>query len=186
MTSRSEATIKTDGNYTYFNVRNFDKNIPLQEQCLKQFKRRGRSKWYALTISAHKKNEFVSKNDIDQIIIYLKWLHPKLKVRVLVYENTGRYKQLHAHLLVSNDRYVRFKDNCSIQGYRLQWDQINDAGHCIRAYSYITKEVRNAYMQEQVFITNICTWNGPQFREGVSVNSLDFGIPLHLNMGLAY
>lgn len=128
MLSRSKATIKTNGMHTYL-----------------------------LTISKHQKKDYVDKSDLNAIIVTLKWKHPSLTFTEYSYENTGKYRQLHFHGLCRVNGKIMYKDNNSINGYRLQWKPVWDTAGAIK---YITKDTQgNKYRQEQILVENYYNHN---------------------------
>lgn len=123
MESRSEATI--DYNYTY----------------------------YMVTIAKHQVKDYVDKSDILNVQHLM-----KLKISTLEFMGGGleispTYHQLHYHGIVRVPTRVSiyFKNNCSFDGFRVQWRKCYDTN---RALDYCLKNAHNKYVEDQICYTN--------------------------------
>ena len=85
-----------------------------------------------LTISCQQKKDYISKDNIDDVLQWLKHC-ADITIRRQVYEITGKYKQLHWHGLVKvpyNFRYSPYSQygDPLINGnsFRVQWSKIHN------------------------------------------------------------
>ncbi len=107
-------------------------------------------KEYFLTIRKHQVKDYVTKEDLDHILICLKLRLP-LKVSDVTYEMDNKYGQLHSHIILSTLRSVYYKKHSSINGFRVYWRLINEKEP---TYNYMYKDSVNKFDQEQILITN--------------------------------
>ncbi len=115
---------------------------------------------YLLTISCQQKNQFVSKEDLDEVINWLKLSEESLHVWKHSYERTGRYTQLHFHAIVSVRSgfywkpYIQYGDRDYMHlTFRVQWKR---CGHFPGAVKYIYKDTHNSdIVQDQIFNENM-------------------------------
>jgi len=113
-------------------------------------------KEYFLTIRKHQVKDYVSDNDLSNIIELLKSRLP-CEVSDLVYEIDNKYNQLHSHLIVRSQKSIFYKKNSSINGFRLYWLLIDHNKKAVM--SYIHKDSYNKYEQEQIILTNFYRHN---------------------------
>ncbi len=130
MQSRSETTIDRD--YTY-------------------------SRRFLVTISCQQKKAYIDKSMIDEVIMYLKYFIDSLHVEHYVYENSGKYRQLHWHAVVSVTKNFHFAHytsfgaiNITGQSYSINWKPIT---HLPGAIRYINKDLKYS-TQFQIFQDN--------------------------------
>lgn len=116
---------------------------------------------YAVTISKHQKKDYVDKSEIENVLSILIRNNDgkKLSFGPVVYENSGQYSQLHLHGVCTSVTSIYFKENCSIDGFRIQWKRIHSRVDYDKWIDYITKEVRNQFDQNDVLICNFYNYN---------------------------
>ncbi len=109
-----------------------------------------------ITISANSKKEFISKDNLDDVLRWLRMNH--IRVTDVNYENSGLYKQLHIHALAFTTRgfrwkpFIQYGDNIHCIGFRVQWVRVHDM---VGALGYIRKDTHNnPIKQDQIFISN--------------------------------
>lgn len=107
-------------------------------------------KEYFLTIRKHQVKDYVTKEDLDHILICLKLRLP-LKVAEVTYEMDTKYGQLHSHIILSTRKGVYYSKHSSINGFRVYWREIYSKEP---TYGYIHKDSVNKFEQEQILITN--------------------------------
>ncbi len=115
---------------------------------------------YLLTVSCQQKQNFISKSDLRDVILWLKMSIQSFKVYNYSYERSGYYNQLHFHGIISASRYHRWKpytqygdfEYC-VNTFRIQWSRIHDYDGAV---SYVYKDTFNdPIKQDQIFIENI-------------------------------
>lgn len=107
-------------------------------------------KEYFLTIAKHQVKDYVSEFNIACVIHELK-RRLSFKVIDIVYEIDRKYDQLHCHVLIRSHRFINYKNNTSIIGFRVYWLPVKgDKG----VISYMHKDSCNKYEQEQILLTN--------------------------------
>ncbi len=112
---------------------------------------------YMVTISCQQKKEFIDKVMPDEIIIWLKMCIPSLKVKEFVYENSGKYGQLHFHGIVlvrkgfSYRKFTSYGDARVDISYRIQWTKIEDLQG---AREYIKKDI-TYNSQDEILVNNL-------------------------------
>lgn len=132
MYSRSETTIDTDS------IHNAIKD--------------GKYKYvYLLTIAKHQVKDFVDADMLDNIHAELKWRLTDLYMPAYAYEVSPHYRQLHLHGIALTKRAVFYKENNSLDGFRLQWKKVYNLP---RALEYVYKNAHNAHVQEQILVSN--------------------------------
>ncbi len=108
-----------------------------------------------ITITANKRNIFIEQHNIDSVIIWLTM--NGIGVDNIAYENSGMYKQLHAHALAYVPRgfrwspYTQYGDTVHGIGFHIHWDRSNNKAGAIR---YITKQATNPILQDQILTSN--------------------------------
>ncbi len=116
---------------------------------------------YILTISCQQKNKFVAKDNLDDVLIWLKTAIDSFKILkpYVSYETSGRYNQLHYHAVIdvhANVYYKPFTTYGCIEThnltFRVQWTRIYDLqGAC----AYVIKDTHGSqYKQEGIIILN--------------------------------
>ena len=115
---------------------------------------------YLLTISCQQKTEFISKEDLDEVLTWLRHNEPTFHVYKYSYERSGKYGQLHFHGIIQVRSAFRWKpfiqygdlDHMNLT-YRVHWKRINDYEGAV---SYIYKDTRNCPVkQDQIFNENM-------------------------------
>ncbi len=110
-----------------------------------------------LTIRCSQVLEFITKRDLVEVMLWLKMNIDHMRVYAHVYENSGKYKQLHMHTIVSVDRsfsYRRFTCYGDIKynkSFHIDWTKIQDIEG---AYHYLLKDLWYKE-QEETLIYNI-------------------------------
>ena len=107
-------------------------------------------KEYFLTIRKHQVKDYVSEDDLVNILNTLERRLP-LIVTDVVYEIDSKYEQLHSHIILKTPLSVYYKQHSSINGFRVYWRKVVDLKP---TYSYMHKDSCNKYEQEQIIITN--------------------------------
>ncbi len=114
---------------------------------------------YMITISCQQKLLYVSKEAIEDVILWLKMNIPSIHIYHCAYERTGKYNQLHFHGVVSVRRGLRYKPFTQFgdrewmnRTFRVQWELITNMGGAI---DYVYKDTQNsAALQDQIFDCN--------------------------------
>ncbi len=106
---------------------------------------------YFVTIHSKQKKNYVDKRDIDHCISLLHESLPNITIIKKVYETSGKYNQLHSHLIIKSDKRVQYIKNSLIHDFRLYWKPVFKLHNLI---SYLEKDVHNPYEQEQILATN--------------------------------
>jgi len=115
---------------------------------------------YLLTVICQQKLNYISKQSLDSVLLWLKMNISSLKVYQRCYERSGVYSQLHFHAIVKTSSYFRWKpfiqygdtevNNCT---FRVHWSRIHDYEGAV---SYIYKDTHNcAVLQSQIFAENM-------------------------------
>ncbi len=106
---------------------------------------------YMLTIAKHQVKKYIKKINILSVVSLLKKKLNLLRTHESCYELSPKYHQLHAHIIVSMPKKVYYKDNNSLDGFRLQWSPVFDING---ARKYLTKDATNKYTQEAILMEN--------------------------------
>lgn len=106
---------------------------------------------YFVTVCKHQVKDYVSKEEIDNILIQLKLKNPSLMIHHYSYELGGTYKQLHFHGYMTSESSIFFKQNSRIGDFRIYWKEVNNVR---RVLKYIYKDIKNIYEQEQLITLN--------------------------------
>lgn len=107
-------------------------------------------KEYFLTIRKHNVLHYVSEENIASVMTELQKRLP-FKVIDVVYEIDHKYDQLHSHVIIKSHKWINYKNNTSINGFRVYWKPIING---VPVKSYMHKDSCNKYEQEQILITN--------------------------------
>ncbi len=105
---------------------------------------------YFLTIRRHNVKLYVSEQDILNVLCELD-RRMNIKFKYIVYEIDNKYNQLHSHMLARTDKPVLFKNNSSINGFRVYWLHVYDGQPLV---CYLHKDSCDKYQQEEILITN--------------------------------
>lgn len=131
-------------------------------------------KQYFLTIHKHQVKDYVSVQDIEDLLKSLRFLLT-FKVIKITYEISRTYNQLHAHLLVQTNKVIYYKKYSSIDNFRLYWLPAVDGE---KIFKYMTKDSSNKYEQQQIIITNYYRhhygFKQPDRVEAIDTNGNDF------------
>lgn len=112
---------------------------------------------YMLTIAKHQVKDYVDKSDILEVLHLLKLRLPYLETTdVYSYEISPKYRQLHYHGVVRSPRRIHYKENNTLNGYRLQWSPIYNMESTM---AYIYKDAINRFRQEQILDDNYYSHN---------------------------
>ncbi len=110
---------------------------------------------YLLTITKHKKTDYVLPQDIYPVLSILRLDLPTLVIIDQSFERSGHYTQLHYHAIVSITDYFKFKSYTSIKGFQLSWACINNL---YGAQRYIFKDTKNKeHIQDEIIALNTYT-----------------------------
>ncbi len=117
---------------------------------------------YMLTISCQQKNDYIDKSMLDEVILYLKLHISSFHIIHSVYENSGKYKQLHWHALVrviGSFRWKRYNSfghqNITKNTYRIHWKFSHNPASAIQ---YMKKDLKHK-SQDDIFINNYYSIN---------------------------
>ncbi len=112
---------------------------------------------YLITISCQQKKDYIDRDMLDKVIIWLKMGVDHLNIIRSVYENSGKYRQLHWHGIISVPKnfyyrpYTAYGDlSLSMNTYRIQYKKIYDIKGAIK---YINKDLRYK-TQEDILLEN--------------------------------
>ncbi len=101
---------------------------------------------YLVTIICQQKKEYIDRGMIDEVIRWLKRSIGRLYIFRSVYENSGKYKQLHWHGVISVPKnfyykpYTAYGDrSLGMNTYQIQYKKIYDING---AFKYINKDLR--------------------------------------------
>lgn len=112
---------------------------------------------YLLTISCQQKLNYVSKQNLDEVILWLKMNHISFKVYKHSYERSGKYSQLHFHGIVQMAGrwlpFTQYGDSAVMDNtFRLQWSRVTDYPG---ALDYVLKDTKGiASEQDEIIILN--------------------------------
>jgi len=112
---------------------------------------------YLITIICQQKKHYISKEEIDEVILWLKMNIPSLKILNSVYETSGRYNQLHFHAVATTSTKIYYKPftqwgdtEYNNNTFKIHWSSIYDyTGAC----AYIQKDL-HYQDQDQILIKN--------------------------------
>ncbi len=114
---------------------------------------------YFISIHKHQVRDYVTKPEIDDIIIQLKWKEPSLHIRDSAYELGHKYNQLHYHAIVTVNSHFRYMSATKLDGYRIYWKRVIDTKDICKISTYIHKTVSNRFDLEQVLQCNFYLHN---------------------------
>ncbi len=113
-----------------------------------------RSYTYMVTITKHRKLDHVTKEEIDHTIRTLKWVCTGSEISDIVYETSGKYNQLHCHLLLYSKYALQFKNFSKYRGFRIYWKRVQ-IGDITKIINYMYKDQQDLdYSQEQILDIN--------------------------------
>ncbi len=93
---------------------------------------------YMLTITNHNNIIHIEKGDLDLIVMKLQKSIQQFVVKEFSYENSGKHKQLHMHLIILVPHNFRFSPRwTSLDGFQLRWKKVF---HYQKALNYIYKD----------------------------------------------
>ncbi len=117
---------------------------------------------YMVTISCQQKKDYIDKQMLDEVILWLKISIPHLHIIRSVYENSGKYRQLHWHAIVTTNRVFRYApytafglENITRNTYRIQWEEVYNSH---RAVEYLAKDLRHQ-SQDDILTNNYYSIN---------------------------
>ncbi len=117
---------------------------------------------YMITISCQQKKAYINKSLLDEVINYLKMSIDDFKILEQVYENTGKYKQLHYHAIVTVPKEFRYKrfsafglPHITGNTYSINWRPVYNFK---RACSYLKKDLQ-CQTQDDIFTNNYYSIN---------------------------
>ncbi len=106
---------------------------------------------YFITIRKHRTTDYVTVEQIGEVITVLCNNLKSLNLLHYTYEVDKKYNQLHLHAIVNIDQYFKYNKLLSIKGFRIYWKQIYDISRLI---SYLTKQSQTAEELESLLIIN--------------------------------
>lgn len=109
--------------------------------------------YYMVTITKHQKLDHVTVNQLIAVIHQIRWKFTDSKLINYVFESSGKYNQLHAHLLLASPVPIQFTKLCSANGFRIFWKKVN-VRTIDRVISYMRKDLIGEFSQEQIIDTN--------------------------------
>ncbi len=108
-----------------------------------------------ITIRKHQVKDYINKEMLDEVIEQLEQCIASFYIIQGVYENSGKYKQLHYHAIakvIKGFRYSRFTE---YQGFRIMWTKVYDY---YKACAYLLKDLRHR-SQDDILIDNYYSVN---------------------------
>ncbi len=109
---------------------------------------------YMITITKHRKLDHVTKEEIDGIIRTLKWVHTGSEITDIVYETSGKYNQLHCHLLLYSKYALLFQNFSKCRDFRIYWKRVRK-DDITKIINYMYKDQQDLeYSQSQILDTN--------------------------------
>ncbi len=119
--------------------------------------RKNKLKVYFLTVRKHQVKDFVSPDDIMNVIQYISQTIPSFLLGPNCYEIDRTYRQLHFHCIAMISEYFRYKAVSTYGGFRIYWKQVYNENVLTR---YIHKNnICNKYVQEEIIVNNFYTHN---------------------------
>lgn len=116
---------------------------------------------YLLTITAYKKDLWLNKDKLDDVIRWLSMAKGIMSIESVVYETSGLYNQLHIHALASTTSWFSYSpwsaygDDIHCIAFRVYWKRIAHAERDkSRIRRYLEKDCSNAIEQEQILEFN--------------------------------
>ncbi len=112
---------------------------------------------YLLTISCQQKLIYVSKQDLDEVLLWLKMNIPTFHVYKHSYERSGQYTQLHFHGIIEMTgmwrQFIQYGDSLyQNKTFRLQFSRITDYPGALK---YVLKDTHDSLVrQNNVFLMN--------------------------------
>lgn len=94
---------------------------------------------YLVTITKQQKLDHVTKEQIDQIILKIKYKFDDTHLMDYSYETSGMYNQLHCHLILDCPSGLRYGLMTSHNGFRIHWKKVR-YGEVANVQSYINKD----------------------------------------------
>ncbi len=110
--------------------------------------------YYLISINKHQVKDYVTKADLDRIIIQLKWLETSLDIKDSAYELGHKYNQLHFHAIVKTKPSFRYRHLTKLDGYQIYWKKIIDNKDIVKISTYIHKDSSNRFEQEEILECN--------------------------------
>ncbi len=119
---------------------------------------------YLLTISCQQKKKLVEQRDINEVLGWLMFNNPSLKVLNYAFERSGKYEQLHFHSIISVKRsfhyspFTQYGDiDHNLLTFRLDYKKVQNIQG---AFEYIYKDTHNIeQLQNQIITLNYYKYN---------------------------
>lgn len=98
-----------------------------------------------ITIHKHKVLALTTYARLHQMAVYLKLIHPDLKVINDSFEYGHKYRQLHLHLIVKNPYSINYKDLSTREGFKFHYDRLYSKADLHCSQIYIAKDQYDLY-----------------------------------------
>ncbi len=117
---------------------------------------------YLLTVTCQQKKAYIDKSMLDECIDYIKFYVSGLHIELDVYENSGKYRQLHYHAIARVPKEFRY-NTCTGFGapaltrvtFQIHWKPITSI---IGAVNYLEKDLKYK-TQDDIFRDNYYSVN---------------------------
>lgn len=109
--------------------------------------------WYLLTIKKYQVKQYTSEEELLREILYISEATNMLTI-CKVAEVCPVYQQLHAHVLAFLPKKIYYKKYSRHNNFRFHWQELKGIFNVYAAHSYMHKQIKNKYEQEEIFIRN--------------------------------
>lgn len=114
---------------------------------------------YLITITPNQVKHYISVQDINDVILWLKMAIPSLHILHYSYENSGHYRYLHFHAVVEVTKYFRWSPYTKFgikethnTTFRVFWKRVTKLQGAIE---YVYKDTHNnSILQDQILKNN--------------------------------
>ncbi len=108
---------------------------------------------YLLTIRKHQVKDYVTPEELTDVIINLKLRISSLHIIQDCYETDSKYQQLHWHAWVTTGEYIHYSKYSSNGNFRIYWRSLRQKSP-IQVIQYLHKQATNKYVQSQIIDLN--------------------------------
>ncbi len=108
---------------------------------------------YLLTIRKHQVKDYVTPEEINDVILNLKLRIASLHITQSCYELDSKYQQLHWHAWVTTDKYIYYNKYSSNNGFRIYWRSLEGKSP-LGVIRYLHKQATNKIVQSQIIDLN--------------------------------
>lgn len=115
----------------------------LTARRLRRSKERSDVYYYLVTVSHQQKLHKVKKPILNSII-NLAEFYQEFHIINKAFETSGRYKQLHCHLIVWTDYPLKYTDYNQSYGYQIHYVQLQTQTDLHQAQIYVSKDQYNS------------------------------------------